>query len=150
MVPWASLEEVLPPQKLSSCDASRFSVCLHVNPVHGQPKSALHEIWQAATCEDAERAFDQFIVTYEAKYPVTARSRIINDVFLCTNIQSSRRLPKTTPLINARVTDFLQVQSEANRGPSPNTEVQQVRGKQEQHTQEIFLCSQTPWNPPCG
>ena len=37
--------------------------------VQPKAKSALHEIWQAATCEDAERAFDQFIVTYEAKYP---------------------------------------------------------------------------------
>ena len=35
----------------------------------------------------------------------------------------------------------------ANR---PHPTQQQVRGKQEQHTQEIFLCSQTPWNPPCG
>ncbi len=44
---------------------------LNALPKSVQPKakSALHDIWQAATREDAERAFDQFIVTYEAKYP---------------------------------------------------------------------------------
>jgi transposase-like protein len=44
---------------------------LNAMPKSVQPKakSALHDIWQAATREDAERAFDQFIVTYEAKYP---------------------------------------------------------------------------------
>lgn len=37
--------------------------------VEEKAKSALQQIWQAATREDAERAFDQFVVTYEAKYP---------------------------------------------------------------------------------
>ena len=37
--------------------------------VQPKAKSALHEIWQAATGEHAEQAFDQFIVTYEARYP---------------------------------------------------------------------------------
>ena len=29
----------------------------------------MHEIWQAETKADAEKAFDQFIATYEPKYP---------------------------------------------------------------------------------
>ena len=37
--------------------------------VQAKAKSALHDIWEAATREDAERAFDRFIVTYETKYP---------------------------------------------------------------------------------
>ncbi|MCB1697270.1 MAG: transposase, partial [Halioglobus sp.] len=39
-----------------------------------QPKAkqALHEIWQANTREDAEKAFDLFLVTYEPKYPKAA------------------------------------------------------------------------------
>lgn len=34
-------------------------------------KQALHESWQADTREDAEKEFDLFINTYEAKYPKT-------------------------------------------------------------------------------
>lgn len=34
-----------------------------------QAKSALHEIYLAATKNDAETAFNRFIKTYEAKYP---------------------------------------------------------------------------------
>ena len=32
-------------------------------------KQSLHDIWQAKTHEDADRAFDLFILTYEDKYP---------------------------------------------------------------------------------
>ncbi len=32
-------------------------------------KSSLHEIWQAAKREDAEKAFDRFVDTYSLKYP---------------------------------------------------------------------------------
>jgi putative transposase len=34
-----------------------------------EAKSALHEIWQADSRQDAEKAFDRFIATYEQKYP---------------------------------------------------------------------------------
>jgi transposase-like protein len=37
--------------------------------VHGEAKSALHAIWQAESRDNAERAFDRFIATFEAKYP---------------------------------------------------------------------------------
>jgi len=37
--------------------------------VQSKAKAALHDIWQAATREDAERAFEHFVATYEAKYP---------------------------------------------------------------------------------
>jgi len=36
-------------------------------------KTALHEIWQAETRQDALKAFDLFIETYEAKYPKATR-----------------------------------------------------------------------------
>jgi hypothetical protein len=35
----------------------------------GRPKPALHEIWQADSRAAAEKAFDRFVATYEAKYP---------------------------------------------------------------------------------
>ena len=44
---------------------------LNCLPTSSQPKAkqALHDIWQAATREDAEKAFDLFLETYDAKYP---------------------------------------------------------------------------------
>ena len=44
---------------------------LNYAPKSAQPKmkQALHDIWQAATHEEAEKAFDLFIDTYDAKYP---------------------------------------------------------------------------------
>jgi len=40
-------------------------------PQSGQPKAkqALQEIWRAETKPAADRAFDLFLATYEAKYP---------------------------------------------------------------------------------
>jgi hypothetical protein len=40
-------------------------------PNLSQPKAknAIHNIWQAETKDDAEKAFDLFIKTYEPKYP---------------------------------------------------------------------------------
>ena len=37
--------------------------------VQPKAKSNLHEIYQAATKQDAEKAFDEFIEKYQAKYP---------------------------------------------------------------------------------
>jgi len=36
---------------------------------HAKAKQALHAIWQAETKENAEKAFDLFIETYDPKYP---------------------------------------------------------------------------------
>lgn len=71
---WAALEEVFPPTRQQRCWMHKTGNVLNALPKSVQPKakSALHDIWQAATREDAERAFDQFIVIYEAKYPKAA------------------------------------------------------------------------------
>jgi transposase-like protein len=37
--------------------------------LHGEAKSALHEMWQADSRENAHKAFDRFVSIYEAKYP---------------------------------------------------------------------------------
>ncbi len=68
---WAALEDVFPVTRQQRCWMHKTGNVLNALPKSVQPKakSALHDIWQAATREDAERAFDQFIVTYEAKYP---------------------------------------------------------------------------------
>lgn len=68
---WAALEEVFPETRQQRCWMHKTGNVLNALPKSVQPKakSALHDIWQAATRDDAERAFEQFIVTYEAKYP---------------------------------------------------------------------------------
>ncbi len=71
---WAALEEVFPATRPQRCWMHKTGNVLNALPKSVQPKAkgALHDIWQAATREDAERAFDQFIVTYEPKYPKAA------------------------------------------------------------------------------
>jgi len=71
---WAALEEVFPATRQQRCWMHKTGNVLNALAKSVQPKakSALHDIWQAATREDAERAFDQFIETYEPKYPKAA------------------------------------------------------------------------------
>jgi putative transposase len=53
---------------------SRGMNVLNCLPKLSQPKAknAIHDIWQAETKGDAEKAFDLFIKTYEPKYPKAA------------------------------------------------------------------------------
>jgi putative transposase len=68
---WSALEEVYPDTKQQRCWMHKTGNILNYLPKLSQPKakSMLHEIWQAETRCDAEKAFDLFIQTYEAKYP---------------------------------------------------------------------------------
>jgi transposase-like protein len=68
---WAALEEVYPDTRQQRCWMHKTGNVLNCVPKSIQPKikQALHEIWQAETRQDAYRAFDLFIETYEAKYP---------------------------------------------------------------------------------
>ena len=68
---WAALEEVYPGSRQQRCWMHKTMNVLNCLPKSGQAKAkqALHNIWQAATKEEAERAFDLFIQTYEPKYP---------------------------------------------------------------------------------
>ncbi len=68
---WAALDEVFPKTRRQRCWVHKTANILNSLPKSVQPKAkgALHEIWQAPTHQDAERAFDRFIETFEAKYP---------------------------------------------------------------------------------
>lgn len=68
---WAALEEVYGDTRQQRCWMHKTMNVLNCLPTSAQPKAkqALHEIWQADTTEEAERAFDLFIRTYEPKYP---------------------------------------------------------------------------------
>ncbi len=71
---WAALEEVYPETRQQRCWMHKTMNVLNCLPKSLQPKAkqALHEIWQANTTEDAEKAFDLFLKTYEPKYPKAA------------------------------------------------------------------------------
>ena len=71
---WAALEEVYPETRQQRCWMHKTMNVLNCLPKSAQPKAkqALHNIWQAETQADAEKAFDLFIKTYEPKYPKAA------------------------------------------------------------------------------
>lgn len=62
------------------CWVHKTSNVLNYQPKSSQAKAkqALHEIWMAETREKAEKAFDSFLETYEAKYP-KATSCLLRD-----------------------------------------------------------------------
>ena len=73
---WAALEEVYPACRQQRCWMHKTMNVLNCLPKSGQAKAkqALHNVWQAATKEEAEKAFDLFIQTYEPKYPKAAEN----------------------------------------------------------------------------
>jgi putative transposase len=73
---WSALDEVYPATRHQRCWMHKTGNVLNCVPKAIQPKvkSALHEIWQAETRQDASNAFDLFINTYEAKYPKATRT----------------------------------------------------------------------------
>ena len=68
---WAALDEVYPETRHQRCWQHKTMNVLNCLPKLSQPKAkaAIHNIWQAETKDDADKAFDLFIKTYEPKYP---------------------------------------------------------------------------------
>ena len=68
---WSALEEVYGDTRQQRCWMHKTMNILNCLPKSGQEKAkqALHNIWQAETKSEAEKAFDLFIKTYEPKYP---------------------------------------------------------------------------------
>ena len=71
---WAALEEVYPETRQQRCWMHKTMNVLNCLPKSAQAKAkdSLHDIWQAETKSDAEKAFDLFIKMYEPKYPKAA------------------------------------------------------------------------------
>lgn len=67
---WAAIREVFPGTKEQRCWVHKTANVLNKMPKSVQPKAKadLHEIWQAETRADAEKAFDHFMEKYRAKY----------------------------------------------------------------------------------
>ena len=68
---WTAMAEVFPTTRSQRCWVHKTVNVLDKLPktLHSQAKSALHAIWQAEIKDQADKAFDRFIATYEAKYP---------------------------------------------------------------------------------
>ena len=71
---WAALEEVYPETRQQRCWMHKTMNVLNCLPKSAQAKAkgSLHDIWQAETKADAEKAFDLFVKIYEPKYPKAA------------------------------------------------------------------------------
>lgn len=68
---WAALEEVYGETRQQCCWMHKTMNVLNCLPksLQAKAKQAMHAIWQADTREEAKKAFDLFLVTYEPKYP---------------------------------------------------------------------------------
>ena len=67
---WAALRKVFPDTREQRCWVHKTVNVLNKMPKSVQPKAKgdLHEIWQAETKDDANKAFDHFLEKYNAKY----------------------------------------------------------------------------------
>jgi putative transposase len=68
---WNALSKVYPESRHQRCWVHKTANILNKLPKSVQPKvkAALHEIWMASTREDANKAFDNTIELFSAKYP---------------------------------------------------------------------------------
>jgi len=68
---WKALAQVFPTTKPQRCWVHKTANVLNYLPKaqQAQAKSALHQIYLAATKAEANRAFERFIKTYDSKYP---------------------------------------------------------------------------------
>jgi transposase-like protein len=67
---WKALRQVFPTTQEQRCWVHKTANVLDKLPKGQQPKAKamLHDIWQASTKAEAEKAFDLFVATWEAKY----------------------------------------------------------------------------------
>lgn len=71
---WKALPQVYGTTRMQRCWVHKTANILNKLPKHLQSKakSDLHQIWMAATRQDAYNAFDAFVSTYVPKYPKAA------------------------------------------------------------------------------
>jgi transposase-like protein len=71
---WKALAQVYPTTREQRCWVHKTANVLDKLPkrLQAEAKEKLHAIWMAETRADAERAFDLFLATYQAKYPKAA------------------------------------------------------------------------------
>jgi transposase-like protein len=72
---WKALSKVYDGTRWQRCWVHKTANVLNNLPksLQSNAKSKLHQIWQAANKDEAERHFNDFVNTYEAKYPKAAQ-----------------------------------------------------------------------------
>ena len=68
---WKALQKTFETTHDQRCWVHKTSNILNKMPksIQAKAKQHLHDIWMAETREDAEKAFDRFVETYQLKYP---------------------------------------------------------------------------------
>ena len=68
---WNAIEEVYPDTQCQRCWVYKTANVLDKLPKSKQPeaKSAIHEIYNSGTKDEANKAFDRFLEVFEDKYP---------------------------------------------------------------------------------
>ena len=69
-------------------------------------KAMPHEIWQAETQANAEKAFDALLATFEAKYPKSTACLVFLRKFACLYLPRVQRLTRIFPRIFRPYGDF--------------------------------------------
>jgi transposase-like protein len=72
---WKALSKVYDGTRWQRCWVHKTANVLNSLPksLQSKAKSQLHQIWQAADKDEAQRHFNDFVKTYEAKYPKAAQ-----------------------------------------------------------------------------
>lgn len=72
---WAAVRKIFPEVREQRRWVHKTANVLNNMPKSVQPKAKadIHEIWQAETCEDANRSFDHFLEKYGPKYPAACQ-----------------------------------------------------------------------------
>ena len=83
---WKAIGQVYPTTREQRCWVHKTANILDKLPKRLQPeaKNKLHQIWMAETKADAEKAFDLFVTTYQAKYPKATECLAKDRVVLLT------------------------------------------------------------------
>lgn len=101
---WAALDEVFPSTKGQRCWVHKTANVLDKLPKSKQAeaKGMLHEIYEADTCKEAEKAFDRFIEVFEPKYPraaeCLAKDRALMLAFYDFPAEHWRHIRSTNPI----------------------------------------------------
>lgn len=101
---WKALAEIYPATKEQRCWVHKTANILDKLPKAKQPKAKgmIHEIWMSETQEDANKAFDAFLETYQAKYPKAteclAKDRDVLLTFYDFPAEHWRHLRTTNPI----------------------------------------------------
>jgi putative transposase len=68
---WVAMDEIFPHTRLRRCWVHKTANILNSMPKSSQPKAkeTIHDIWQAETKINAEKAYKLFIEIYQVKYP---------------------------------------------------------------------------------